>query len=354
MKSLTASEVEARSVERLGLDPTAVDFRSTEALAALIRHTATIRCPCPERELTRTVTRLLEPLASASDALNERVSNAIDGVVSYGDLIEVSDGRGAQAGQVLALAAPSVVRISPKALLLVGLRPEEPNLLPVQVEGQIITRGYARVIEVPDSLTALSSLQSSGFVIITSDEWNDAPDVRPADQLVGKYERLFKDGSNVGTLDGLELLTSESNVTYYRGRWREAKTHTGTFVARRSRQYGSDAWCYVKLNLGRPVGLVDLPTPNYRYRPCDEAWHLQQAIDFLSGNPQRYRLRFIADRKLIALDFFSPVPQWAHRRWNALGEQLEQRGALFSYVFNQEYLTQEVAFAESRIWLRPI
>jgi hypothetical protein len=354
MKSLTASQVEARSVERLGLDPTAVDFQSREALAALIRHTASIRCPCTERELTRTVTRLLEPLASASGALNERVSNAIDGVVSYGDLIEVSDGRGAEARQVLALAAPSVVRISSGALLLVGLRPEGPNSLPVQVEGQITPRGYARMIEVPDSLAALSSLQSTGFVIITPDEWNDAPDVRPADQLVGKYDRLFKEGSNVGTLDGLELLTSESNVTYYRGRWREAKKHSGTFVARRSRQYGSDAWCFVKLDLGRPVGLVDLPTPNYRYRPCDEAWHLQQALDFVSGNPQRYRLRPIADRKLVAFDFFSPVPQWAHRRWNALGEQVEQRGALFSYLFNQEYLTQEVAFAESRMWLRPI
>jgi hypothetical protein len=210
------------------------------------------------------------------------------------------------------------------------------------------------MIEVSDSLTALSSLQSAGFVIITPDEWNNAPGVKPADQLLGKYERLFKEGSNVGTLDGLELLTSESNVTYYRGRWREAKKHSGTFVARRSRQFGSEAWCFVKLDLGRPVGLVDLPTPNYQYRPCDEAWHLQQAIDFTSGNPQRYRLRPIADRKLIAFDFFSPVPHWAHRRWNVLGEQLEQRGALFSYLFNQDYLTQEVDFAESRMWLRPI
>jgi hypothetical protein len=354
MKSLTASQVEACAVERLGLDPTAVDFQSREALAALIRHTASIRCPCTERELTRTVTRLLEPLASASTVLNERVSNAIDGVVSYGDLIEISDGRGAEAGQVLALAAPSVARISPGALLLVGLRTGGPNSLPVQVEGQITLRGYARIIEVPDSLAALSWLQSTGFVIITQNEWNDAPEVMPADQLVGKYGRLFKEGSNVGTLDGLELLTSESNVTYYRGRWREAKKHSGTFVARRSRQYGSDAWCFVKLDLGRPIGLVDLPTPNYRYRPCDEAWHLQQALDFVADNPQRYRLRPIADRKLVAFDLFSPVPQWAHRRWNALGEQVEQRGALFSYLFNQEYLTQEVAFAESRMWLRPI
>jgi hypothetical protein len=354
MKSLTASAVEARSIERLGLDPTALDFQSTEALAALIRHTAAIRCPCTERELARTVTRLLEPLASRSDVLNERVSNAIDGVVSYGDLIELSDGKGANAGQVLALAAPSVVPISARALLLVGLKPEGLNSLPVQVEGQITPRGYARTIEVLDSLTALSTLQSAGFVIIAPDEWNDVPDVRPADQLVGEYERLFKEGSTVGTLDGLDLLTSEGKVTYYRGRWREAKKHSGTFVARRSRQYGADAWCFVKLDVGRPVGLIDLPTPDYRYRPCDEAWHLQQAIDFLSGNPQRYRVRSIADRKLIAFDFFSPVPQWAHRRWNVLGEQVEQRGALFSYLFNQEYLTQEVAFAEIRMWLRPI
>jgi hypothetical protein len=353
MRSVTASEVEALSVERLGLDPTAVDFQSTEALAALIRHTASIRCPCSGRELTRTVEHLLEPLATGSAVLNERVSNAIDGVVSYGDLIEVSDGRGAEAGQILALAAPSVVRISPRALLLVGLRPGGHNSLPVQIDGQITPRGYARTIEVQDALTALSSLQSSGFVIITSDEWNAAPDERPAGQLVDKYDRLFKEGAYVGTLDGLQLLTSESSVTYYRGRWREATKQSGTFVARRSRKYGADAWCFVKLDLGRPVGLVDLPTPGYQYRPCDEAWHLQQALDFVSGNPQRYRIRPIADRKLIALDCFSPVPRWAHRRWNALGEQVEQRGTLFSYLFNQEYLTQEVGFSESRMWLRP-
>jgi hypothetical protein len=353
MRSITASEVEALSIERLGLDPTAVDFQSTEALAALVRHTALIRCPCSRRELTRTVTRLLEPLATASAVLNERVSNAIDGVISYGDVIEVSDARGAEVGQLLALAAPSVVRISSRVLLLVGLRPDDHNSIPVQIDGHTTLRGYARTIEVEDSHTALSSLQSSGFLIITPDEWNAAPDEQPAGQLVDNYDRLFREGTNVGTLGGLQLLTSESSVTYYHGRWREATKQSGTFVARRTRKYGADAWCFVKLDLGRPVGLVDLPTSGYPYRPCDEAWHLQQALDFVSGNPQRYRIRAIADRKLIALDCFSPVPRWAHRRWNALGEQVEQRGTLFSYLFNQEFLNQEVAFAESRMWLKP-
>jgi hypothetical protein len=354
MKILTASAVEANSIERLGLDPSAVDFQSTEALAALIRQTAAFRCPCTDRELARAVARLLEPIASGSEDLHDRVWNAVDGVVSYGDLIEVSDGRSAQAGQVLTLAAPAVVRISPKVLLLIGLTPERTESLPSHIEGQVTLRGYARTIDVTDAVATLSSLHSAGFVLVTHDEWNDTPDVTPAEQLVAKYDRLFKAESIVGTLDGLELLTSESTVTYYRGRWRDAKNDSGTFVARRSRQYGSNAWCYVRLSSGRPVGLIDLPTSNYRFRPCDEAWHLQQAIDFTSGNPQRYKVRTIEDRKLIALDIFSPVPQWAHRRWNALGEQVEHRGALFSYLFNEEFLNQEVAFAKSRMWLKPI
>src|SRR5207245_9270539 len=53
------------------------------------------------------------------------------------------------------------------------------------------------------------------------------------------------------------------------------------------------------------------------------------------------------------VDCFSPVPMWARRRWDAVGEPVASSGCLFSYKFTEREISEELAFARDRLWLTP-
>jgi len=100
-----------------------------------------------------------------------------------------------------------------------------------------------------------------------------------------------------------------------------------------------------------PTSLIDFPTKNFAYRACDEAWHLQQAIDYQNGNPQQYRV-VVLDSGEVQLRFLSPIPQWAHRRLTSLGEQVDAPDCLLAYSFPSAAIAADEAhFVELRMWL---
>jgi hypothetical protein len=351
MKILDSLEIQAKSIEGLGLDPLACDFSSTEALAALIRRTASFCCPCSAGLLAKTVVNLLRPLLD-NEGLFERVQDAIEGVQAYGDLIEVPANDERQSRSALDLAAPAVITISYSRLLIVGVAPGGNDPLPESLASLVEFRGFARLIRLDDIQLPVSDLLNAGFLVVSSEEWGQLPRNTSADELVERYEKLLRQGNRPGELDGLRLLIPDSNVRFYRGRWSAAKTQSGMFVARRERRFGADSWCVVRLTNGIPDLLVDLPTKGAETRGCDEAWHLQQAIDARNGTPQEYRVRQLRDRESVALDFFSPIPRWAARQWDILGEQIDTKGALISYLFPASVEAEEIKFAETRMWLK--
>jgi hypothetical protein len=81
-----------------------------------------------------------------------------------------------------------------------------------------------------------------------------------------------------------------------------------------------------------------------------EAWRLQAAIDHEHGTPQMFRLRS-GPRGTRVIDLFSPVPMWAKRRWDAVGEPVESSGCLFSYKFGVDEVLEEVDFLKDKLWL---
>jgi hypothetical protein len=349
---LDESEAQARAIRCLGLDPAATDFNSIEPLAALVRRTASFCCPCSTALLARTVTNLLAPLL-ATDELYDRIHDAIDGVTAYGDLIEVPEIDGpASQRNILNLATPAVIRISSHRLMLIGIASEGVDPLPEPLASLMDFRGFARLIEVDDVQPAISVLLNQGFLLVSADEWNQLPRVTSANDLVAKFDRLLGSEVSVGNLEGLRVLLPNSNVRFYKGRWSPVRSQSGRFVARRERRFGSDLWCVVRLAGGAAVSLVDLPTGGNGIRGCDEAWHLQQAIDVQAGTPQEFRVRKLPERDSAIFDFFSPVPQWATRRWDILGERIESAGSLISYLFNASHAADEAKFAETRMWLK--
>jgi hypothetical protein len=71
--------------------------------------------------------------------------------------------------------------------------------------------------------------------------------------------------------------------------------------------------------MGEVKWFVDMPLLETRWRGCDEAWHLQQAIDSSLGHPQLYARRKGTAKETVVVDLFSPVPNWARRRWDYAG-----------------------------------
>jgi hypothetical protein len=346
MKILGGSEANSVLVLGLGISEhyTANDL---ELLAALARQTAAFNCPCSLNALGKALLALIRPLDSDED-LNIRVHECLEELLAYGDLAEIRDQDDTK--DLVTLTVPAAVKISSHRILLVGAgsRRTASSMLPVGY--RVDLKGCARTITVANSDTAMSDLLAAGFSLLTFDEWCHPPRSTTAEEHIAKYTRKMASQDSIGSLGELELLVPESDVKYYRGRWKVAKTQTGVFVARRARRFGSPMWCLVKLQEGNPVGLVNFPT-TVGLRGCDEAWHLQQAIDRSRSTPQRFRVRFSEDGEHGFLDFFSPVPEWANRRWNALGDRMSFKGSLFSYRFDAAILADEMKFAEARMWM---
>jgi hypothetical protein len=284
------------------------------------------------------------------DKLRERVLAAINGLMDYGDLIEISDDDGAETRRLVALAAPAVVRISQTKLLLVGVTPEGTDPLPKELLTHRSIQGFARTLDVEDSRTVMSRLRDSGYLLITENEWGLLPAIGNSATLIDRYRKRLLEDVPVGTIEGLEILLPERKVTYYPDRWIDKNIPDGDFIARRSRRFGENAWCHVRIRNGTVTALTDLPTKDFRFRACDEAWHLQQAIDKERGTPQEFRVTDEGEQSCL-FEFFSPVPLWAHRQWNLLGEHTSTKGALFSYRFPAAVADSVKHFAESRMWL---
>jgi hypothetical protein len=194
------------------------------------------------------------------------------------------------------------------------------------------------------------------LIELSYDAWLKAPAQELALKHVASNDAALDSAQPSRDIPGLLLLDPERPVRYYRGRWVEPRAHSGRYVARRKQAYGADLWCYVQVCEGHPERMVDLPRRGSRWRGCDDAWRLQMAIDAQQGEPQQFRLR-MGPADSCVLEFFSPLPAWARRRWDAIGELVPSSGCLFAYRIPTREIEEERRFLRDTLWLeelRPI
>jgi len=331
---------------------------SLEGMAEFARHVASFECPCTERHLTGSLTRLLIPnnfedyTCDSKDLVREKAETLVEGLLDHGDLIEVEDAE--SDSRLVALRAPAACALSKNKLILLGIVPWGSDSLPIPYRAKRTVKGYSRILTVEDSTMALNDLHTLGYVVISETEWRQMPEQLNANRHVESYTRRFRFDTTVGHVEGLRVLDSGRSALHYRDRWVTKATNDGDFVARRQKKYGNEAWAFVRLHQAEPIGLLDLPTRAFPFRACDEAWHLQQAIDHESGHPQRYKSAPLVNGEVM-LQFFSPIPQWAHRRFTSLGDQVDSDGCLLAYSFpSADIAAVEMKFAETRMWMAPL
>lgn len=351
MRRLSAEEVRSRTLTTLGFWTSGVDLTSPEALAAALRRTASLRCPCSSTTLVRAVVVPLQDLVPDRAALEQAVGENLEALVAHGDLIEQPDLLGpGKEGLLLYTAPPSFVARKSGAAILIGVACDAACPLP-ELSAQIEHQGHVRRIGARHGVR--EQLLAAGLLEITEEQWLRSPPQESASDLLDRANAELSQQGRSGELAGLSILNSDTPVTYYRNRWSPCRNQSGLFVARRSQAYGADLWCYVELRDGSPQRVIDLPLRLSPHRGCDDAWRLQMAIDASRGAPQRFGVHANADGST-TLALFSPAPMWARRRWDAIGEPSVTRGALFSYRLASREIPEEIQFLREMMWLAPL
>lgn len=353
MRHLTAADVHAEKVRELGLDPSALDLTSTEAIAGALRRAASFLCPCTAATLVRSVAQPLRGLVDDLEAMKVLVEDTLEAMVAHGDILEHPDVEESARHEPPALlyAAPaSFLARKSGAVILLGITADQLSALPPELEGRVEYVNHVRRLSPVPGEDLRAELVQLGLIEVSYEGWLRAPPAEIASQHLSRFDRLLESATPSREVPGLVLLDPERPVRYYRGRWVEPRSQSGHFVARRSQAYGAQLWCYVQLRDGNPERLVDLPLAASRWRGCDEAWRLQMAIDASRGEPQRFRVRPGPDGTRF-MEFYSPIPMWARRRWDAIAEPVPSAGCLFAYRLAEAELGDELRFAREVLWL---
>jgi len=127
MKTLTPEEVQACGVRTLGLDATACDLLSNEAIAAALRRAAGFLCPCPERTLVQAVVEPMDEIISEKQQFTEIVENTLEAMITYGDLLEefeVAAVERSHRSSLVYAAPPSFIRRKSGMVFLIGIAPD--------------------------------------------------------------------------------------------------------------------------------------------------------------------------------------------------------------------------------------
>ncbi len=356
MRRLTAEEVHAQKIRELGLDPKTLDLTAPEGLAGALRRAASFLCPCSSATLVRAVVEPLRGLVPDLEKAKELVQGMLEAMASHGDLLEQSalQEDGSPSTRVLLYAAPASFIVRQSGLVvLIGVAVDRLSPLPLELEQRIQYLGHVRRLSPSSENENLrNELRQLGLIELSSSAWLKGPKAKTASQAVAESDHALDAVPPSRDIPGLLILDPAKPVRYYRGRWVEPKAQTGRFVARRKQAYGADLWCYVQLTNGQPERMIDLPQQESRWRGCDAAWHLQMAIDAQRGAPQCFRTTPSGDA--VVLEFFSPAPAWARRRWDAIGEPVPSAGCLFAYRIPRAEIEEERRFAREALWLEDI
>lgn len=355
MRFLSSEEAATRAIRTLGLRDWEGKITSVEVIAAMLRRAAGLMCPCSNRTLVQAVMIALDGLVTEAADTKGLVDSTLEEMVVNGDLLELKNPIEMDvAGQrgILYLAPLTFVQRESYLIILFGI-PTDNMMFPSDIEERIEYSGALRYIRTLASEDLVSRLVEVGFMQVSQDTWLKSPAPETATQHLNRVNALLDSSTSSREIPGLQILNSSKPVRNWKSRWEPLYKQDGRFVGRRQQLYGADLWCYVEVVNGRTTRLVDFPLPGTRWRGFDNACQLQAAIDAVSNNHQVFEIRKRMDGA--EFHFFSPVPSWAVRRWETLGQKVALERpctSLFCYEIPSDEAGQEISYCRERLWLK--
>ena len=354
LKSISRTEVQAITSRVLHLNGDAYDFNAEETLACAIRRVASFLTPCSANTLISAIAEPMKGIVENLDLYRIAVEETLESLIGFGDLLEIDYGSQDQRGYrgpTIYAAPPCFIRRRSGALILLGITPDSTTLLSKEMQDRVMYRRYIRLLPPDLATNDIENLKALGYFELSFDTWSKLPKEESVASFVKKANFLLNAAPPAGSLGDLEIIGPWTQELFYKGRWVKLSVESGRFVGRRKQAHGAAIWGYYDLANGEPVRFVDLPFNKQLNRGCDEAWRLQAALDCSQGMPQLYRIREGAADYLI-FDFFAPIPMWASRRWDVVGELVPKKNCLFSYAFSVRESHEEMAFIEKYLWLQ--
>jgi hypothetical protein len=358
MISVVSPEQALSSISRsLFLHPEGHAQVPTDAiLAQALRRGVFILGPCASYELARAVTQSFAGFGVEPGELAERVDSILDGLIVYGDILEmrnVNDDAWAQNHDIVLRAAPpSFVARKSGSIVILGVAGDQITPLTENMELRVVHRGVLRLVFPQDGEDLQTYLRELGLFKLPERIWLRLPKIETAAAHVETWKKqISKERIAPSAIEGLRILDTARPPTFYRDRWCEpSRKHEGMFIARRPQRYGLDLWCLVELHQGVPTRFLDLNAAGDHLRACDVAWRIQAAIDALAGNPQQYR-RAPSGASDTALRFFSPLPSWAERHLSVAGVKTKAERSLFAYDVGNGELDGESKLLREALWM---
>jgi hypothetical protein len=349
---ISADEVVRSSREALGLPAPSGSAIDDTMLSASLRRAAGILCPCSPSTLVTAVLESLRYLFKEDGDLQERIDAAVEALIIGGDLLELNqvtiDDPDVKGTWVFS-APPGFVATPGGSIFLVGIVPDETTPLPPSLSARIAYEGFARFVPPQPSEDLPSVLRELGLRELSAAVWLKAPKAESAAAHRDSMLHRLAERLPSGAIADILILDPTRSVDHYSRRWVNPTHESGDYIARRPQAYGSPLWGFANLADGNVTRFLDFPLKNARWRGCDTAWYLQMAIDHCRQTPQLYRRRTAPGGA--CLDFFSPLPLWAHRRFAVMGRPASREKCLVSYWIPERELASEEKFIQERLWL---
>lgn len=349
---VSSAEILKASLQMLGVPVSTGTGLDDIMLAALLRRTAGIVCPCSRSTLVAAVFESLQFLTSDDASLRKRIADAVESLVIVGDLLELNQvtiNDPAATNAWIFCAPPTFVVRPGGSVFILGIVADEASPLPSSLNVRMAYEGFARVLTQLQGENLPSILGDLGLRELPQSVWLKSPKAESASGLSEGMLRRLAEQPRSGAIADLSILHSERDVRHYARRWDAPTNESGNYLARRPQAYGAPLWGFASLKDGAVNRFLDFPLRGTKWRGCDVAWQLQMAIDHNRRTPQLYRRRSTSDG--VCLDFFSPLPLWALRRFEILGRPAPRENCLFSYWILENELAVEERFLQESLWL---
>lgn len=321
---------------------------SNALLAQAIRRSVFIAAPCSMRTTRTVVTAALASLTGDAAALEVRVAGVIEDLVATGDLLEMRADGPEGTDMLLRPAPPAFVKRKDGTFILLGVAGDE--ITPVHDLPVAFRPSGLRTLTADAPETCRRALLDLGLIELPENLWLHAPAATAAESFLNLWTAKLPSTNNPETIEGLEILDTAAPSTFYKGRWKPLNDkHAGIFVARRPQRYGASLWCLVDVRAGVVQRFIDIHSKDARIRDCDEAWRIQAALDAVASAPQRLVVSPAGEKA--TLSFTSPLPAWAVRRLNLIGERVAPPRALLGFELPIHNKDDEVRWLQQMLWL---